>query len=108
AVSADRRLNFVIVRIVDNGTGIPNAIAEQIYDPFFTTKPVGQGTGLGLDIARRLVRRNDGDIEFESRPGRTEFRITLPIAAEPPSTARPSWRAMPKPIILAVDDEPEG
>jgi signal transduction histidine kinase len=72
----------VIVHIVDNGPGIPPNLGEQIFDPFFTTKPVGQGTGLGLDIARRLVRRNDGDIEFESRPGRTEFRITLPVAGD--------------------------
>jgi signal transduction histidine kinase len=82
AITAAQRLDFVIVHIVDNGSGIPPNLGEQIFDPFFTTKPVGQGTGLGLDIARRLVRRNDGDIEFESRPGRTEFRITLPIARD--------------------------
>ena len=80
AITAAPRLDFVIVHIVDNGPGIPPNLGEQIFDPFFTTKPVGQGTGLGLDIARRLVRRNDGDIEFESRPGRTEFRITLPVS----------------------------
>ena len=79
-ITAAPRLDFVIVHIVDNGSGIPPSLGQQIFDPFFTTKPVGQGTGLGLDIARRLVGRNDGDIEFESRPGRTEFRITLPIA----------------------------
>jgi signal transduction histidine kinase len=82
AITAAPRLGFVIVYIVDNGPGIPPSLGEQIFDPFFTTKPVGQGTGLGLDIARRLVRRNDGDIEFESRPGRTEFRITLPMAGD--------------------------
>ncbi len=82
AITAAPRLDFVIVHIVDNGPGIPPNLGEQIFDPFFTTKPVGQGTGLGLDIARRLVRRNDGDIEFESRPGRTEFRITLPVAGD--------------------------
>jgi signal transduction histidine kinase len=82
AVTAGPRLDFVIVHIVDNGPGIPPNLGEQIFDPFVTTKPVGQGTGLGLDIARRLVRRNDGDIEFESRPGRTEFRVTLPVAGD--------------------------
>jgi signal transduction histidine kinase len=82
AITAAPRLGFVIVHIVDNGAGIPPNLGDQIFDPFFTTKPVGQGTGLGLDIARRLVHRNDGDIEFESRPGRTEFRITLPVAAD--------------------------
>jgi signal transduction histidine kinase len=70
----------VVVRIIDNGSGIPAQICQRVFDPFFTTKPQGQGVGLGLDIARRLVRHNDGDIEFESRPGRTEFRVALPIA----------------------------
>jgi signal transduction histidine kinase len=86
-ITAARRLGFVVVSIVDDGPGIPPEIAERIFDPFFTTKPVGQGTGLGLDIARRLVRRNDGDIEVESRPGRTEFRIILPVASAPGATA---------------------
>ncbi len=70
----------VVVRIIDNGIGIPVHIRERIFDPFFTTKPMGQGTGLGLDIVRRLVRHNDGEIAVESRPGRTEFRVALPIA----------------------------
>jgi signal transduction histidine kinase len=71
----------LVVRVVDNGSGIPAEIRERIFDPFFTTKPVGQGTGLGLDIVRRLVRHNDGDIEVDSQPGRTEFRVFLPIAS---------------------------
>jgi signal transduction histidine kinase len=81
-VSAARYLNFVVVRVEDNGCGIPDDIRDRIFDPFVTSKPVGQGTGLGLDIARQLIRRNNGDIEVESRPGRTEFRVTLPIAAD--------------------------
>jgi signal transduction histidine kinase len=79
-VVAGREGPSVVVRIVDNGPGIPATIRERIFDPFFTTKPVGQGTGLGLDIVRRLVRHNDGAIEVESQPGRTEFRVTLPVA----------------------------
>lgn len=86
-ITAAHRLGSVVVGIVDDGPGIPPGIVERIFDPFFTTKPVGQGTGLGLDIARRLVRRNDGDIEVESRPGRTEFRVTLPVASVPGITA---------------------
>jgi signal transduction histidine kinase len=70
----------VIVRVVDNGDGIPPKIRERIFDPFFTTKPVGKGTGLGLDIVRRLVCHNDGSIEVDSQAGRTEFRVLLPIA----------------------------
>jgi len=70
----------VVVRVTDNGSGIPAEVKSRIFDPFFTTKPVGKGTGLGLDIVRRLVDRNDGLIEVDSEPGRTEFRVTLPLA----------------------------
>jgi signal transduction histidine kinase len=79
-VLASREQERVVVRVVDNGAGIPAKIREQIFDPFFTTKGVGQGTGLGLDIVRRLVRHNDGEIAVESQPGRTEFRVSLPLA----------------------------
>jgi signal transduction histidine kinase len=84
-VSACRERQSVVVRIVDNGSGIPAQNLVRIFDPFFTTKSMGQGTGLGLDIVRRLVRHNDGVIDVESRPGRTEFRVTLPIAESGPS-----------------------
>ena len=76
-VSADD--NWVTVYVVDNGTGIPAEILSRIFDPFFTTKPVGHGTGLGLDISRRIVRRHDGTIDVTSGPGRTEFRVALPV-----------------------------
>src|SRR5208282_5690768 len=79
-VNARRDVQRVAVRIVDNGPGIPPKILSRIFDPFFTTKPMGQGTGLGLDIVRRLVQHNDGNIEVDSKPGRPEFRVTLPIA----------------------------
>ncbi len=79
-VLANRERQRVVVRIVDNGTGIPAEILDRVFDPFFTTKPVGHGTGLGLDIVRRLVRHNDGEIAVESKPGRTEFRVVLPLA----------------------------
>ena len=69
----------VVVRVTDDGSGIPAEVKSRIFDPFFTTKPVGQGTGLGLDIVRRLVDRSDGSIEVESEPGRTEFRVALPV-----------------------------
>jgi signal transduction histidine kinase len=80
SVRANRENQDVVVRVVDDGAGIPAAIRDLIFDPFFTTKPMGQGVGLGLDIARRLVRHNEGAIEFESGAGRTEFRVTLPAA----------------------------
>jgi len=81
AVTAGRQGDSVVVRIVDDGRGMPPEIRERIFDPFFTTKSVGQGTGLGLDIARRIVRKHHGEIEVDSRPGRTEFRVTLPPEA---------------------------
>lgn len=79
-VSATREGDAVVVRVVDDGPGVPERIKEQIFEPFFTTKPQGQGTGLGLDIARRLVRQHNGRLEVDSRPGRTEFRVILPPA----------------------------
>jgi signal transduction histidine kinase len=81
-ISARRELKFVVVRVVDDGPGISPDIRERIFDPFFTTKPVGHGTGIGLEIARRYVHRNQGDIDVVSRPGRTEFRVSLPVASE--------------------------
>ena len=79
-VSASHERHRVVVRVVDNGPGVPAEIRGRLFEPFFTTKPVGKGTGLGLDIVQRLVRHNDGEIELESTPGRTEFRVSLPIA----------------------------
>jgi signal transduction histidine kinase len=87
-VVARRDAEHVVVRIADNGPGIPAEIRDRIFDPFFTTKAAGQGTGLGLDIVRRLVLHNEGEISVESRPGRTEFRVTLPIAETEASALR--------------------
>jgi signal transduction histidine kinase len=79
-IVADRDPQRVLVRIADNGSGIPAEIRDRIFEPFFTTKPPGLGTGLGLDIVRRLVQHNEGEISVESQPGRTEFLVSLPIA----------------------------
>lgn len=79
-IFAGRENQSVVVRVIDNGSGVPEEIRSRIFDPFFTTKPQGQGIGLGLDVARRLVRHNDGILDFESRPGRTEFRVRLRVA----------------------------
>ena len=69
----------VVVRVIDDGPGIPPEVKSRIFDPFFTTKPVGSGTGLGLDIAQRLVSRHEGVIAVTSEPEKTEFRVTLPV-----------------------------
>jgi PAS domain S-box-containing protein len=68
----------VVVTIGDDGPGIPEEIQSRVFDPFFTTKDVGKGTGLGLDVARRIViDRCGGDIGLRSRPGETVFTISL-------------------------------
>jgi signal transduction histidine kinase len=68
----------VCIKISDTGSGIPEEIQSQIFDPFFTTKSVGKGTGLGLDIVNKIVARHTGRIDLKSKPGHTEFTITLP------------------------------
>jgi signal transduction histidine kinase len=79
-VSARAEKGAVVVRVTDDGSGIAPEVQPRIFDPFFTTKPEGQGVGLGLDMVRRIVRSHQGDVEFESGPGRTEFRVRLPVA----------------------------
>ncbi len=69
----------VVIRVVDDGPGIPAEIQGTIFDPFFTTKSVGEGTGLGLDIVRRIVIWHNGGIELVSRPGHTEFCVRFPV-----------------------------
>jgi len=81
-VTAVGRPDAVVVTVADDGPGVPTELMEKIFDPFFTTKPQGSGTGLGLDIARRIVRQHDGHLELESRPGRTAFRVILPRSKE--------------------------
>ena len=70
----------LLVEIEDNGPGIPAAVRNRILDPFFTTKPMGKGSGLGLDVVRRVVQnRHGGSLLVESVPGRTVFSVRLPI-----------------------------
>jgi signal transduction histidine kinase len=88
-VTAAHEHQRVVVRVIDNGAGIPAEIRPHLFEPFFTTKPVGKGTGLGLDIVRRLISHNDAGIDVESRPGRTEFRVSLPVAEADPPGGRP-------------------
>jgi signal transduction histidine kinase len=79
-IHTQQQANHAKVEIIDNGPGIPPEIQSRLYEPFFTTKPVGQGSGLGLDTVRRIVEnRHQGTITFESRPGRTCFTVCLPL-----------------------------
>jgi signal transduction histidine kinase len=68
----------VTVEIEDNGPGIPEEIQPKIFSPFFTTKPLGKGTGLGLNISYNIIAKHQGDIRVGSHPGKTVFTITLP------------------------------
>ena len=79
-VTAALDAGSIVVCVIDDGPGVPAELVNRIFDPFFTTKPVGQGTGLGLEITRQVVRLHDGQISVESRPGRTVFRVSLPVA----------------------------
>jgi signal transduction histidine kinase len=70
----------VAVEITDNGVGIPKELQARIFEPFFTTKGVGKGTGLGLEIAHRIiVGQHKGDIEVSSEPGHTTFTVYVPV-----------------------------
>jgi len=71
----------VAVDIADDGPGIPPEQQSRVFEPFFTTKGVGEGSGLGLDIVRRIVAGHRGDITLRSQPGATVFTVTLPAAA---------------------------
>jgi signal transduction histidine kinase/predicted CoA-binding protein len=71
--------DWVIVELEDNGPGIPEDIQEKIFSPFFTTKAVGKGTGLGLNISYNIIQKHQGEIKVFSKPGKTRFQISLPI-----------------------------
>lgn len=71
---------WVVVEVADTGTGMPPEVAARAFEPFFTTKDVGKGTGLGLDISRRIVvERHSGEIAIEPGPGGTLVRVRLPV-----------------------------
>jgi signal transduction histidine kinase len=78
-ITTRRASTGMAVEIEDDGPGVPGELQSRIFDPFFTTKAVGAGSGLGLDIARRIVRGHRGDITLSSRPGSTSFTVSLPL-----------------------------
>jgi len=83
-VTAASRNDGIVVRVTDTGPGIAEEHRGRIFDPFFTTKSVGSGTGLGLHLVRRLVHLHHGDVDFTSKPGKTVFRVHLPVTGAGP------------------------
>jgi len=109
--------NYVVVSVIDNGTGIPKEILSKVFDPFFTTKPSGRGTGLGLSTVNGFVSQSGGHARIVSDEGRgTTVRLYLPAIgetrSEPAAHGQPSHRAAPDqadPVgnaekILVVED----
>jgi signal transduction histidine kinase len=79
-LSARAEGNEVVVEVGDTGPGMPPHVAARAFEPFYTTKDVGKGTGLGLDVARRIVEeRHGGAITIDSRPGKTVLQVHLPV-----------------------------
>jgi CheY-like chemotaxis protein len=100
---------YVRLQVRDTGCGIPESIRHKIFDPYFTTKKPGQGTGLGLAVVHGIVKDHGGFIQVESETGKgTAVRVFIPAVAEP-ATAEPPTSESPLPRgtgrILLVDDE---
>lgn len=72
--------NHIKISITDTGTGIPEEIQQNIFKPFFTTKPAGEGSGLGLDIVLKIVEKHQGELLLDTEVGKgTTFHVSLPI-----------------------------
>jgi two-component system NtrC family sensor kinase len=80
SVTTEIKNNSLVVRVRDNGSGIPDSIRQKIFEPFFTTKPSGVGTGLGLSLSYDIMKAHHGEITVDSRVNEfTEFTIQLPL-----------------------------
>ena len=70
----------IVIKVEDNGNGIPQKVIDKIFQPFFTTKPTGQGTGLGLSLSYDIIKAHGGEIKVETKEGEgSEFIIQLPL-----------------------------
>jgi signal transduction histidine kinase len=81
-ISTRASAEHVIIEIADTGPGMPAEVQAHAFEAFYTTKDVGKGAGLGLDIARRIVERHQGQITIDSRPGETILRVQLPCRGD--------------------------
>lgn len=118
-LSARREADEVVIEVEDNGPGIEAEAMSRIFDPFYTTKPVGLGTGLGLSVCKGIVTALGGTIDVRTAPGQGAcFRVALPLSAahsapsksEPPAiVARPAGEEpaqASRPRVLIIDDDP--
>jgi two-component system NtrC family sensor kinase len=81
SVSTVKQNGKVKIKVKDNGNGIPQKILDKIFQPFFTTKPTGQGTGLGLSLSYDIMKAHGGELKVETKEGKgSEFVISLPVA----------------------------
>lgn len=105
--------HYALLSVTDTGSGIPSEIIDRIFDPYFTTKDIGEGLGMGLAIVHGIVKAHDGDIRVESEVGKgTSVKVLFPVIGEVPDETDPGEKdskAQPgrnrKPCILVVDDE---
>ncbi len=82
SVTTKKNEDKLLIRVKDNGNGIPQKIIDKIYQPFFTTKPTGQGTGLGLSLSYDIIKVHGGEIKLETKEDKgSEFLIQIPIIA---------------------------
>jgi signal transduction histidine kinase len=82
---------FVCLSVADTGTGMSQAVLERVFEPFYTTKEIGKGTGLGLASVYGIVKQHGGWLEVESREGQgSKFLVFLPVASEPALTGKDS------------------
>lgn len=78
-IKTERDREFVQILLIDDGPGIPAEVLPSIFDPFYTTKPMGKGTGMGLEVVQRIIYQHNGSVKVKSVPGRTEFIVCFPL-----------------------------
>ena len=93
-LKAHQEDDWIVVEVADSGPGIPLGDQEKIFDPFYTTKAPGQGTGLGLSVSHGIVvEKHRGHISVDSKPGATSFTVKLPITGQPFTAREDMWSA---------------
>lgn len=110
-IQTETRDGRVLIEVSDSGVGVPPADRERIFDPFVTTKPIGEGTGLGLFVCRNIVQGYAGEISVHDRPGGgASFRVSLPVAldaraADASAAQGPAAASVTPAHVLLIDDD---